>query len=311
MSEVNVNDAPGIAAVISQLISIGGILDKFRSGGEKLSEYQDAVSKYDKALRETVNYMERVKRHEEVSSEKENQIANLWSDASIAINKFDPNLANRCFIKAQGWLDHNVWDDPRYQKYKISLDDMREALMELNEKSSLGLNNLQSAAVTKRKIFLASSSELEQDRRDFEVFISRKNTDWINHGVFLQLVVWENFLDFMSNTRLQDEYNKEICRSDVFVMLFWKKVGAFTEEEFETAFGQFKVTNRPFIFTYFKNAPVNVGDVKPEEITTLWNFQKKLRDLGHFQTKYTNTDELQLHFNQQLEKLSANRFRQL
>jgi hypothetical protein len=102
-----------------------------------------------------------------------------------------------------------------------------------------------------KKIFLASSAELKEDRGEFEVFISRKNKDWVAKGVFLELVIWEDFLDAMSQTRLQDEYDKAIRESDLFVMLFWTKVGQYTEEEFETAFGQFKTTNKPFIFTYF------------------------------------------------------------
>ena len=103
------------------------------------------------------------------------------------------------------------------------------------------------------KIFLASSSELEEDRRDFEIFIGRKNKDWVAKGVFLRLVIWEDFFDAVSKTRLQDEYNKAIRECDVFVLLFFTRVGQYTEEEFEAAFGQFKATNKPFIFTYFRD----------------------------------------------------------
>ena len=45
------------------------------------------------------------------------------------------------------------------------------------------------------KIFLASSSELADDRREFELFVGRKNKDWIAKGVFLHLVMWEDFFD--------------------------------------------------------------------------------------------------------------------
>jgi hypothetical protein len=58
-----------------------------------------------------------------------------------------------------------------------------------------------------QKIFLASSSELREDRREFEIFLNRKNNDWVEKGVFLKLIVWEDFLDAVSKTRLQDEYN--------------------------------------------------------------------------------------------------------
>ncbi len=104
----------------------------------------------------------------------------------------------------------------------------------------------------KTKIFLASSSELKEDREKFEILINRKNQQWHDRGAFLDLEGWENFLDALSKSRLQGEYNKAIKECDIFVMLFWTKVGKYTEEEFETAFGQFKATNKPVIYTYFK-----------------------------------------------------------
>jgi hypothetical protein len=103
----------------------------------------------------------------------------------------------------------------------------------------------------RKKLFLASSAELSEDRKEFEIFINRKNKDWLDKGVFLELVVWEDFLDAVSKTRLQDEYNKAIRVCDLFVMLFFTKVGQYTEEEFETAFGQFRATSRPFIFAAY------------------------------------------------------------
>ena len=110
-----------------------------------------------------------------------------------------------------------------------------------------------------KKIFLASSSELQEDRKEFEIFINRKNKEWVDQGVFLELVQWEDFLDAVSKTRLQEEYNKAIRECDLFVMLFFTKVGQYTAEEFETAFGQFQATPKPFIFTYFKDAEISTG----------------------------------------------------
>jgi hypothetical protein len=159
-----------------------------------------------------------------------------------------------------------------------------------------------------KKIFLASSAELKEDRKEFEIFIGRKNKDWVDKGVFLDLVIWEDFLDAMSQTRLQDEYNKAIRECDLFVMLFWTKVGQYTEEEFETAFGQFKSANKPFIFTYFKDAEISVASANKKDLMSLWAFQEKLSALGHFYTVYKNVDELKFKFNQQLDKLASNGF---
>lgn len=162
--------------------------------------------------------------------------------------------------------------------------------------------------MTNKKLFLASSSELKEDREQFEIFIYRKNKDWIDKGIFLDLIIWEDFIDAVSKTRLQDEYNKAIRDCDIFVMLFFTKVGPYTDEEFETASGQFKATNKPFIFTYFKAAEISTGNVNRNDQQSLWAFQDKLKGLGHFYTVYKNIDELKFKFNQQLDKLAAKGF---
>ncbi|SEF40571.1 toll/interleukin-1 receptor domain-containing protein [Nitrosomonas ureae] len=160
----------------------------------------------------------------------------------------------------------------------------------------------------KKKIFLASSSELKGDREHFEIFINRKNKDWIGKDIFLELIIWEDFLDAVSQTRLQDEYNKAIEECDIFVMLFATKVGQYTEEEFETAFKKFKASNKPFIFTYFKDTQISTENASQKDLLSLERFQKKLIVLEHFYTTYKNIDELKYKFNQQLDKLAANGF---
>jgi hypothetical protein len=160
----------------------------------------------------------------------------------------------------------------------------------------------------KKKLFLASSSELKEDREQFRLFISHKNQDWLDKGVVLDLIIWENFLDAVSQTRLQDEYNKAIRDCDLFVMLFCTKVGQYTEEEIETAFGQFKATNKPFIFIYFKDAAISTGSANRNDLQSMWAFQDKLKVLGHYYSVYKNIDELKFKFNQQLDKLVNNGF---
>ncbi len=90
-------------------------------------------------------------------------------------------------------------------------------------------------------------------------------------------------------------------------MLFWTKIGPYTEEEFETALAQFKATSKPVIFTYFKDAP-NIESANEDDLMNLLAFKKRLKNLGHFVTVYKNIDELKLHFNGQLDKLAASGF---
>jgi hypothetical protein len=149
------------------------------------------------------------------------------------------------------------------------------------------------------KIFLASSEELIDDRKAFEAFLYQKSKLWQERrNISLILLNWEDFIDAISQTRLQDEYNKAIISSDIFVMLFWTKVGKYTDEEFETALAHFKKYNRPLIYTYLKDGPS--VEFRQESLEV---FRNKLKVLQHFETKYTNTEGLLLHFSTQLDKL--------
>ncbi|KFB66454.1 NACHT domain-containing protein [Candidatus Accumulibacter vicinus] len=165
--------------------------------------------------------------------------------------------------------------------------------------------------VTNKKIFLASSQELEDDRRAFEIYVGRENKQWVSQGVFLELVLWEDFLDAMSRTRLQDQYKRAIRDCDLFVMLVANKVGRYTAEEFATAFGHFQATNRPFLFTYFKEQTGKPAEIPPEDQRSVREFREKLDQLGHFPTPYSNTDALLRHFDGQLDKLAAAGFVEL
>ena len=159
----------------------------------------------------------------------------------------------------------------------------------------------------KIKIFLASSSELKADREQFEIFIYRECKNRFDDGVFLHLDIWEDFLDAMSATGLQSEYNKAIADCDIFVLLAWNKVGKYTAEEFEKAFGTFKENQKPFIFTYFKPSETRDRDA----LKSLWEFEDKLSELKHYKTVYENIEGLREHFGNQLDKLAKDGFNKL
>jgi tetratricopeptide (TPR) repeat protein len=148
--------------------------------------------------------------------------------------------------------------------------------------------------MSKITIFLASSEELESERRQFENFIYQRCQSLHKDNVFIEVIVWENSIsNAMLPTRLQDKYNEAIRACDIFVALFCTKAGDFTIEEFHIALDQFKKTNQPQIFTYFKKTAN-----KQESVRAFW---KELSLLGHFPTVYKNTEDLHLQFGQQLE----------
>jgi tetratricopeptide (TPR) repeat protein len=152
------------------------------------------------------------------------------------------------------------------------------------------------------KIFLASSEELAQQRKDFEYFIYQQCKAW---DVLINVIAWENSIsNSMSKTRLQDKYDDVIPTCDMFVGLFFTKVGKYTEEEFEVAWKSFQKSGKPLIFTYFKHQPQNRfrtfwNKLWPSSLDQFWN---KLWKLGHFPTQYQNTEDLHLQFGAELQR---------
>lgn len=161
------------------------------------------------------------------------------------------------------------------------------------------------AALRTVKIFLASSRELLPERDAFELYFRQQNDRYMTQGFYLEVVRWENFFNAMSATRLQDEYNKALCGCDVFVSLFSTKTGKYATEEFDAAYRQFTASGRPYIFTFFKDAEIRTGDVRREDLQALWAFQDKLKALGHYPTKYKDSEDLKLQFANQLDRLLA------
>jgi hypothetical protein len=152
----------------------------------------------------------------------------------------------------------------------------------------------------KIKIFLASSFELKPERDGLEREIYRKCKAWYDKGIFLHLDIWEDLSARMSATGSQSEYNKFVKDADLFVLLGYTKMGMYTSEEFEKAFGQFLATQKPFIFTYFKETG--------QEEDSLVSFKNKLLEMGHFISTFKDVNDLWLQFNKELERLETVQF---
>jgi internalin A len=151
------------------------------------------------------------------------------------------------------------------------------------------------------RIFLASSFELREDRDQFDLYFRTQNDRLMKQGIYLEIVRWEHFLDAMSETRLQDEYNEAVRNCDIFVCLFFTKAGKFTQEEFDVAFRSSKEKGTPLIFTFCKKASVDIDSLSKEDFDSLMAFKNKLKSLGHFYTKYASIEDLKLQFRDQLD----------
>jgi len=149
------------------------------------------------------------------------------------------------------------------------------------------------------RIFLASSSELDIEKEQLELFISRKNKDYTKKRIFLELSTWKDFVSAMTEEHSQEKYNQYIRSCDIAVFLFHTKLGRYTKSEFDTAHKAFlsnpRKSRKPHIYTFFKND----GDESPE-ITAFRNY---IDQWEHFYDTYDSNEDLVLKLNRQLDKL--------
>lgn len=147
MSEIHSSHALQAAAnEFKGVIDVGHRLARYElepahGAAALVANYQAGVAAYLAALNETVRYLKETESNPAARSpERDGKIANLWHEAGMAIGRFDPSLANRCYVKGQGWLDPSVWKNPKFKDYGVSLDDMRGALLAFNKQHGEALS---------------------------------------------------------------------------------------------------------------------------------------------------------------------------
>lgn len=107
------------------------------------------------------------------------------------------------------------------------------------------------------RIFIASSNELEYERLHIDSLILQLNSKFFKDlGIEVEPVKWE----FLENADKQEEYNKQLSTCDICVVLFWNKIGPFTEQEFNLAYQLSETNNVPYLYVYFKE-PISKDNI--------------------------------------------------
>ncbi|MBR4870552.1 MAG: tetratricopeptide repeat protein [Alistipes sp.] len=151
------------------------------------------------------------------------------------------------------------------------------------------------------KIFFASSEELEDDRNAFGNLVRRLNKIYQKRGIELELFEWEDYDAAYNNRRKQDEYNDNVRACDIFLAVFHRVAGRFTIEEFDIATEEFRKKSLPKTYVYCKD--IKEGE---NESSELKEFKQRLIDeMGHYWSRYSNRDTMQLHFVMQLQMIDG------
>lgn len=99
----------------------------------KASERVEALALVRKALQETKIYVESRNQGAERNKEKELELSNLWSEASIYARKIDPDLAQRLHQKGNYWLNPDNWSIEEVFESGIKLERIDAELLEALE----------------------------------------------------------------------------------------------------------------------------------------------------------------------------------
>ncbi|MCC8995662.1 MAG: leucine-rich repeat domain-containing protein [Nitrosomonas sp.] len=233
-----------------------------------------------------------------------------FSGLEDKLQKLIPCNCNQCVATSIPEMYEYKYLLKRKQDVKLNIE-CRASYLEVNVMSlldgfipaSIPLEKENRGETKTIKIFLASSEEMRDDRDEFDRYFRQQNDRLRKKDIYLEIIRWENFLDAMSKTRLQDEYNQAVRDCDIFVSLFMTKTGTFTEEEFNVAHQAFQQNDKPRIFTYFKDASTSLVNIDKAAMQSLWKFQEKLKKLGHYWTSYNDIEGLKRHFRDQLDKI--------
>jgi DNA replication protein DnaC len=157
--------------------------------------------------------------------------------------------------------------------------------------------------VKKYKVFLASSDELAPERKEIALMISRQNNAWVEKDVYLELVVWEDLLQSFRGERIQDYFNRNMLDCDIVIVLFFKKVGRFTKEEFKLAYENLKKGKKPhFLFVYFKSEKIDIAEVT-KEILEIGRLKKEIQQYQQLYGTFKSGEDLILKLQRQLEQV--------
>ena len=139
-------------------------------------------------------------------------------------------------------------------------------------------------------IFVASPSDVSEERNCLDSVVSRVNSSFAKTCVRLELIRWEQdaspALGGDAQTVISDQLPTDY---DVFVGIMWNTVGTQTGraesgtiEEFERALERFEQDPESVrVMLYFKDSvPLSMGDIDPEQLKKVREFRSRIESKG-------------------------------
>ena len=140
------------------------------------------------------------------------------------------------------------------------------------------------------KIFLASSEELADERKELADLVGHLNHVLNRRDTNVQLVKWEYLDSSMGPDKKQEEYNRELRGCELCIVLFWTRFGTYTKAELDVAHDELCSGGNPKkLYVYFKDG----DDISPD----LKEFKDSFTECyGHYYSHFRNIDMLRADF---------------
>ena len=128
-------DILGIGQILESTLGIfSEVINACKYTYEEYSKYnklkKEEMSKFlkaaQKALNETLRYFGGVPHIRDY--EKEEKLSELWSKVAIAALPFNPDLAQRCYLKSEYWANPERWTDEQIDAAKIRIVQMEKEI---------------------------------------------------------------------------------------------------------------------------------------------------------------------------------------
>ena len=157
--------------------------------------------------------------------------------------------------------------------------------------------------ITLYKVFLASPSDLNDERELLEEIVEELNLSTFNNsGIKIELVKWETHVNPGIGKYPQQVVNTDINNDyDIFIGLLWSKFGtptqeytSGTEEEFYSAYSKYQESPLSVsIMFYFKQAAIPMDKIDTEGIDAIRKFKSSLGEKGVLYWDYNTIEEFQ------------------
>ncbi len=151
-------------------------------------------------------------------------------------------------------------------------------------------------------VFVSSPGDVTAERERLQEVVSRINRPSLrNHGVLLNLILWETDVQSSKGTDLQSVVNSQVGNTyDVYLGIIWSRIGTETPrapsgtvEEFERALDRHKNGDQNLRFMFFIRTGNYPDAIDPGQLTAVQAFRKRLGKEGLLSKPYKTIEEFQ------------------